>query len=38
MRFKKIYAAAGHPYAMSSAYTFDQICKITNGKIIDFVQ
>jgi len=36
-RFKKIYAAAGHPYVVFGI-TFDQICKITNGNIIDFVQ
>ena len=36
-RFKKIYAAAGHPYVVFGI-TFDQICKITNGKVIDFVE
>ena len=36
-RFKKIYAAAGHPYVVFGI-TFDQICKFTNGNIIDFVQ
>ena len=36
-RFKKIYAAAGHPYVVFGI-SFEQICKITNGKIIDFVQ
>lgn len=36
-RFKKIYAAAGHPYVVFGI-TFEQICQITNGKIIDFVE
>ncbi len=36
-RFEKIYAAAGHPYVVFGI-TFEQICKITKGKIIDFVQ
>ena len=36
-RFEKIYAAAGHPYVVFSI-TFAQICKITQGQIIDFVQ
>ena len=36
-RFEKIYAAAGHPYVVFGI-TFEQICKITQGKIIDFVQ
>ena len=36
-RFEKIYAAAGHPYVVFGI-TFDKICKITNGKVIDFVE
>ena len=36
-RFERIYAAAGHPYVVFGI-TFEQICKITEGKIIDFVQ
>ena len=36
-RFEKIYAAAGHPYVVFGI-TFEQICNITKGKIIDFVQ
>ncbi len=36
-RFEKIYAAAGHPYVVFGM-TFEQICRLTNGKIIDFVQ
>ena len=36
-RFEKIYAAAGHPYVIFGI-TFEQICRITNGKIIDFVE
>mgnify|MGYP001188348706 FL=1 len=36
-RFEKIYAAAGHPYVVFGI-TFEQICKITEGKIIDFIQ
>ena len=36
-RFEKIYAAAGHPYVVFGI-TFEQICKITKGKTIDFVQ
>ena len=36
-RFEKIYAAAGHPYVVFSI-SFEQICQITNGNIIDFVQ
>ena len=36
-RFAKIYAAAGHPYIVFGA-SFDQICQITNGKVIDFVE
>ena len=35
--FKTIYAAAGHPYVIFGI-TFEQICRITNGKIIDFVE
>ncbi len=35
-RFAKIYAAAGHPYCVFGI-TFKQICEITNGKVIDFV-
>ena len=37
MRFKKIYAAAGHPYAIFGI-SFFQICEITNGKVIDLVE
>ena len=36
-RFEKIYAAAGNSYVVFGI-TFEQICKITKGKIIDFVQ
>ena len=36
-RFEKIYAAAGHPYVVFGI-TFKQICEITNGKVIDFVE
>ena len=36
-RFKKIYAADGHPYVVFGI-TFEQICKITNGNIIDSVE
>ena len=36
-RFEKIYAAAGHPYVVFGM-TFEQICKLTNGKIIDYVE
>ncbi len=36
-RFEKIYAAAGHPYAIFGI-SFFQICKITNGKVIDLVE
>ena len=36
-RFEKIYAAAGHPYVVFGI-TFEQICQLTNGKIIDFVE
>ena len=36
-RFKKIYAAAGHPYAIFGI-SFFQICEITNGKVIDLVE
>ena len=36
-RFEKIYAAAGHPYVVFGI-TFEQICQITNGKVIDFVE
>ena len=36
-RFEKIYAAAGHPYVVFGI-SFEQICQITNGKIIDFVE
>ena len=36
-RFEKIYAAAGHPYVVFGI-NFQQICQITNGKVIDFVE
>ena len=36
-RFEKIYAAAGHPYVVFGI-NFKQICQITNGKVIDFVE
>ena len=36
-RFEKIYAAAGHPYVVF-AITFEKICQITKGEIIDFVE
>ena len=36
-RFEKIYAAAGHPYVVFGI-TFEQICQLTKGKIIDFVE
>ena len=36
-RFKKVYAAAGHPYVVFEI-TFEQICQITNGNVIDFVE
>jgi len=36
-RFAKIYAAAGHPYVVFGI-NFKQICEITNGKVIDFVE
>ena len=36
-RFEKIYAAAGHPYVVFGI-TFEQICQITNGNVIDFVE
>ena len=36
-RFAKIYAAAGYPYCVFGI-TFKQICEITNGKVIDFVE
>ena len=36
-RFDKIYAAAGHPYVVFEI-TFNQICQITYGKVIDFVE
>ena len=36
-RYNKIYAAAGHPYVVFGI-TFEQICQITRGKIIDFVE
>ena len=34
--FQKIYAAAGHPFIVF-ATNFNQICKITNGKVSDIV-
>ena len=36
-RFEKIYVAAGHTYVVFGI-TFEQICQITNGNIIDFVE
>ena len=36
-RFKMIYAAAGHPYVVFGI-SFEQICQITNGKVINFVE
>jgi len=36
-RFEKIYAAAGNPYVVFGI-SYEQICQITNGKIIDFVE
>ena len=35
-RFEKVYAAAGHPYVVF-AITFEKICQLTQGKVIDFV-
>ena len=36
-RFEMIYAAAGHPYVVFGI-KFEQICQITNGKVINFVE
>ena len=36
-KFDMIYAAAGHPYVVFGI-TFEEICIITQGKTIDFVQ
>ena len=36
-RFEMIYAAAGHPYVVFGI-SFEQICQITNGKVINFVE
>ena len=36
-RFEMIYAAAGHPYVVFGI-SFEQICLITNGKVINFVE
>ena len=36
-RFNKIYAAAGHPFVVFGI-DFEQICQITNAKIINFVE
>ena len=36
-RFEKIYAAAGHPYVVFGI-TFEKICQITDGNVIDFVE
>ena len=36
-RFEMIYAAAGHPYVVFDI-SFEQICQITKGKVINFVE
>ena len=36
-RFNKIFAAAGHPYVVFGI-SFEQICLITDGQVIDFVE
>ena len=35
-RFNKIFAAAGHPFVIFGI-SFEQICQITNGTVIDLV-
>tara|TARA_Y100000741_G_C18150933_1_gene517202 strand:- start:325 stop:810 length:486 start_codon:yes stop_codon:yes gene_type:complete len=34
--FKKIYAAAGHPFIVFSM-SYEKLCNITNGKVLDIV-
>ena len=36
-RFNKIFAAAGHPFVVFEI-SFEQICLITNGQVIDLVE
>ena len=36
-RFNKIYAAAGHPFVVFGI-SFEQICQITNAKVMNFVE
>ena len=36
-RFNKIFAAAGHPFVVFEI-SFEKICLITNGQVIDFVK
>ena len=36
-RFNKIFAAAGHPFIVFEI-SFEKICLITNGQVIDFVE
>ena len=36
-RFNKVYAAAGHPYVVFEI-TFEQLCQISKGNIVDFIE
>jgi len=36
-RFDMVYAAAGHPYVVFEI-TFEQLCQISKGNIVDFIE
>ena len=36
-RFDMVYAAAGHPYVVFGI-TFEQLCQISKGNIVDFIE
>ena len=36
-KYEKLYAAAGHPYVVFGI-TFENLCNITNGEIVDIVK
>ena len=36
-RFNKVYAAAGNPYVVFEI-TFEQLCQISKGNIVDFIE
>ena len=37
IRFDMVYAAAGHPYVVFEI-TFEQLCQISKGNIVDFIE